>query len=86
MKKDKFDVYGMTCAACSGHVDKAVKGVNGVIDVNVNLLSNSMEVTYDEKTCDINQISIAVDKAGYRANLQGVVNQIKEKDHKLLDD
>ena len=85
MKKDKFDVYGMTCAACSAHVDKAVKGVNGVIDVNVNLLSNSMEVTYDEKTCDINQISIAVDKAGYRANLQGIVNQIKEKDHKLLE-
>ena len=45
--KQKFDVTGMTCSACSAHVDKAVRRVDGVTEVNVNLLSNSMTVEYD---------------------------------------
>ena len=44
--KQKFNVTGMTCTACSAHVDKAVRKVDGVDDVNVNLLGNSMLVDY----------------------------------------
>ena len=46
--KKKYDVVGMTCSACSAHVDKAVRGLDGVDDVNVNLLQNSMTVEFDE--------------------------------------
>ncbi|WP_156791109.1 heavy-metal-associated domain-containing protein, partial [Gordonibacter pamelaeae] len=45
--KQTFDVTGMTCAACSAHVEKAARGVEGVSDVAVNLLKNSMEVDSD---------------------------------------
>ena len=46
--KKKYDVIGMTCSACSAHVDKAVRGLDGVDDVNVNLLQNSMTVEFNE--------------------------------------
>ena len=49
MKKEKFDIQGMTCSSCSAHVEKAVKKVDGVKSVIVNLLSNNMVVEYDEK-------------------------------------
>ena len=64
MKKTKFDVKGMTCAACNAHVDKATKALSGVLSVNVNLLSNSMEVTYDENVCSTDLICQAVKEAG----------------------
>lgn len=66
MKKEKYPVSGMTCAACQAHVDKAIRKVDGVIDVNVNLLSNNAEITYDENKCNISKISESVAKAGYR--------------------
>ena len=46
--KQKFDVTGMTCSACSAHVEKSVRKLDGVVEVNVNLLQNSMSVEYDE--------------------------------------
>ena len=66
--KQKFDVTGMTCAACSAHVEKAVRGVEGVEDVSVNLLGGSMLVEYDGQTGP-QQIIQAVEKAGYGAAL-----------------
>ena len=42
--KQKFTVTGMTCSACSAHVDKAVRKLPGVTEVNVNLLGGSMTV------------------------------------------
>ena len=45
--KQKFTVTGMTCSACSAHVDKAVRKLEGVSEVNVNLLGGSMTVEYD---------------------------------------
>ena len=63
--KKKYDVVGMTCSACSAHVDKAVRGLDGVDDVNVNLLQNSMTVEFDENKLSESQIFEAVDKAGY---------------------
>lgn len=70
MKEEKFDVMGMTCSSCSSHVEKAVKKLNGINEVNVNLLSNSMTVKYNEKTLNTNEIIQAVVDAGYNANLK----------------
>ena len=42
-----FDVKGMTCAACSAHVEKSVRKLEGVSEVTVRLLTNSMEVRFD---------------------------------------
>ena len=79
--KQKFDVQGMTCAACSAHVEKAVCKVAGVDGVNVNLLGNSMVVDYDEGATDAGQIIRAVEEAGYGASLpavKGVTAQPKQ--------
>ncbi len=67
MAQQKFDVGGMTCASCQAHVEKAVCKLDGVSDVSVNLLSGSMQVTYDESELSESDISAAVDRAGYSA-------------------
>lgn len=67
--KQKFDVTGMTCSACSAHVEKAVSKVEGVRAVTVNLLSNNMAVEYDEAAVDAPQIIHAVEDAGYGASV-----------------
>ena len=69
MKKQQFDVTGMTCSACSAHVEKAVSHVDGVESVAVSLLTNSMTVNYDENTTDASCIIGAVEKSGYGASL-----------------
>ena len=61
--KQKFNVTGMTCSACSAHVEKAVRQVEGVDSVSVNLLGNSMLVEYGGKTGP-EQIIQAVTDAG----------------------
>ena len=68
--KQKYDVMGMTCSACSAHVDKAVRHLDGVQDVNVNLLSNCMVVDYDENKVTDAMIQKAVEDAGYKATLE----------------
>jgi Cu+-exporting ATPase len=70
MAKKIFDVYGMTCSACSEHVRKSVAKLPGVKNVAVNLLKNDMTVTFDENALTSEQISAAVTKAGYRAVLR----------------
>ena len=70
MKSEKFQVTGMTCAACSAHVEKAVAGVTGVHQVNVNLLMNSMVVEYGE-AASRQSICAAVEAAGYGASPAG---------------
>lgn len=67
MDKKRFNVEGMTCAACALNVDKAVRHVKGVKDVNVNLLTNTMDVEFE--SCSIDEINKAVDKAGYKSYL-----------------
>lgn len=66
--KQKFNVTGMTCSACSAHVDKAVRKVPGVSAVNVNLLTNSMTVEYDPGQVTPQAIEEAVAAAGYGAS------------------
>lgn len=65
--KTRFNVTGMSCAACSAHVDRAVRNLTGVQDVNVNLLSNIMDVDFDPALVTSSQICEAVKKAGYAA-------------------
>ena len=68
MAQDKFDVSGMTCAACQAHVDRAVSKLDGVESVAVNLLAGSMLVDYDPAQVSPDDICTAVDRAGYSAS------------------
>ena len=68
MAQDKFDVSGMTCAACQAHVDRAVSKLDGVESVAVNLLAGSMLVDYDPAQVTPDDICTAVDRAGYSAS------------------
>lgn len=65
--KKKYCVIGMTCAACQAHVTKAVNSIAGVKEVNVNLLSNSMDVEFDENVVSDEIIFKSVRNAGYDA-------------------
>ena len=69
--KQTFQVTGMTCSACSAHVEKAVAKVEGVNGVNVNLLANNMQVNYDESAVTPDVIIRAVVDSGYGASLPG---------------
>ena len=70
MQTEKFRVTGMTCAACSAHVEKAVAAVPGVEEVTVSLLTNSMHVAFD-RPATAQEICSAVASAGYGAELEG---------------
>lgn len=82
--KKKFDVKGMTCAACQAHVEKACKSVDGVISCNVNLLNNNMVVEVKDDYVD-GKIEAAIKDAGYQAFLSNGEKKIilDEKDHSL---
>lgn len=71
MIKQKFAVTGMTCSACSAHVEKSVRKLDGVTSVSVNVLTNSMQVEYNDEALTKEQIVEAVEKAGYGASAQG---------------
>ena len=68
MMTEQFAVTGMTCAACSAHVEKAVSKLSGVQSAPVNLMLGSMTVTYDEKAVTEGDIIAAVKAAGYGAS------------------
>jgi len=67
--KEKFHISGMTCSACSAHVEKAVKVLQGVQSVAVSLLSNSMVVEFEVQEISANEIVNAVERAGYGAEV-----------------
>ena len=71
MTKQKFDVGGMSCAACSSGIERAVKRLDGVKEVNVSLLEKSMTVLYDESTLSVETIIATVEKSGYTAAIFG---------------
>ena len=64
MEKQKFNITGMTCSACSAHVEKAVCRLEGVSAVNVNLLAGSMAVDFDENATGVDKIIAAVVDGG----------------------
>ncbi len=70
LKKEKYNVTGMTCGACSARVEKAVKKLPGTEDVQVNLLTGSMLLKRDEDLISTEEIEKAVEKAGYEATLE----------------
>ena len=80
--KHKFKVEGMTCSACQAHVQKTVNSLDGIIECNVNLLSNSMEVEFDEKLINSEIIKDAVKNIGYKAYLNEEIIK-KSKDYTL---
>ena len=67
MKKEQFDITGMTCSACSSRVEGCVVKLPGVKDVSVNLLKNSMVVSYDETQLSTAEIVEVVENTGYGA-------------------
>lgn len=84
----KFNVTGMSCAACSSRVEKAVSKVEGVQSCSVSLLTNSMGV---EGSASEESIIAAVEKAGYGASVAGAekkqsdeTDQLKDKDTPVL--
>ncbi|MDD4969541.1 MAG: heavy metal translocating P-type ATPase [Paludibacter sp.] len=74
MKTEKFDVTGMTCSSCVAHVEKSVSKLTGIKSVNVNLLTNSMSVSYDEQDLNTQSIENAVVDAGYEAHVREIVS------------
>lgn len=81
MKKNNFDVFGMTCSSCQAHVEKAVRKIDGVNKVSVNLLSNDMVVEFDETKVTEDIIIKAVIDAGYNAKIKEkvVTNVVDDK-------
>ena len=67
MHKEQFDITGMTCSACSSRVESCVRKLPGVNEVSVNLLKNSMTVSYDEDSLNTAGIVEAVENSGYGA-------------------
>lgn len=78
--QQRFEVTGMTCSACSAHVDKSVRKLSGVADVAVNLLQNNMTVTYDENAVTDSDIIKAVEDAGYGAYIKGAAAMTKNRE------
>lgn len=68
MKTEKYNVTGMTCAACQANVTRCVSKLEGVEEVNVSLLANQMTVSYDESKVGEEDIIQAVEKIGYGAS------------------
>ena len=69
--KQRFDVTGMSCTACSSHVERAVSALAGVSSVNVDLMQNRMLVDYDSTKLSEAEICAAVTAAGYGARPAG---------------
>ena len=65
MTTKKYPVRGMSCASCSAHVDKALHGVEGVNEVNVNLATNTAKISYDETVCSPTDLAEAVSRMGF---------------------
>lgn len=70
MEKNKFDITGMSCAACAANIQRAVQKLPSVTKAEVNLLANSMATEYDGAVLSPAEIEAAVEKAGYGATLR----------------
>lgn len=71
MKKLNFNIEGMTCAACAKAVERVSEKLEGVIDANVNIATEKLSIVFDDKKCNILAIEKAIEKAGYKAYLDG---------------
>ena len=75
--KSLFDVTVMTCSACSNRIEKVLSKIEGINEVNVNLLKNTMSVEYDQKKVSAVDIQDRVSNIGYTARLheQSTINK-----------
>ncbi|MCQ2374165.1 MAG: heavy metal translocating P-type ATPase [Phascolarctobacterium sp.] len=69
MRKDLFDITGMSCSACSTRIEKVVSKMNGVDNISVNLLKNNAHVEYDENVVNAADICARVEKIGFGMSL-----------------
>lgn len=81
MKKEVYDITGMTCSACSARVEKTAAKLPGVQKVSVNLLTNRMNIEYDEAQLSSGEIVSAIEKAGYGAGLSSASTNVGNTDH-----
>ena len=79
MAKEKYNITGMSCAACSAKVERVVGKLDGVENVSVNLLTNSMQVEYKEDKLSSNDIIKNIADVGYGASLATATKQKKEE-------
>ncbi|MBE6970889.1 MAG: cation-translocating P-type ATPase [Ruminococcaceae bacterium] len=84
MRKEQFDITGMTCSACASRVEGCVVKLPGVKDVSVNLLKNSMAVSYDESEMNTARIVEAVENSGYGAIPKVVAHNKKEAKQEVI--
>lgn len=78
MKKESFDITGMTCSACSAHIEKAVNKMDGVNKATVSLMSNTMTVEFDDASLDETFIIKEVEEQGYGASVKGKKAEVSE--------
>lgn len=83
MKRECYDITGMTCASCSAAVERVTRKMDGVEESNVNLATNKMTITYDEKKVSQDDIIQRVEKAGFGAQLEQIKEKEQEKEEKL---
>lgn len=83
MEKVLFDITGMTCSACSARIEKGLSKLDGVSEVNVNLLTNSMAVSFDTERVNTAQIVKTVDTIGYGASTK--TSAVKEQENEPVD-
>lgn len=69
MKKQLLDITGMSCSACSSRIEKVVNKMQGVEQMNVNLLKNNAHVTFDESVVDEKAIIARIEKLGFGARV-----------------
>lgn len=70
MKEDTFDIFGMSCAACSSNIEKTVSKLKGIKKIHVSLLTNSMKVSYEPNLVSVEKITETVKSLGYKAILK----------------
>lgn len=80
LKQLKFRVTGMSCSACSSHIERAVGKMQAVTEVQVNLLANTMQVTFDAEQTDPQEIIRVVEQEGY-----GAAVYVPEREHGAAD-
>lgn len=84
MKKETFNVEGMTCAACANAVERSSKKLEGVKEANVNFASEKLNITFDENKLDKEDIKKVVEKAGYKITEEESINMRKIKKEKEI--
>ncbi|WP_411329536.1 heavy metal translocating P-type ATPase [Blautia hansenii] len=81
----KYKVTGMTCSACSSRVEKCVGKLDGVNTVSVNLLTNSMQIDFDESKLTEEKIADSVTQAGYGMEIPTVKSEKKEEKEDIVE-